>query len=133
MRDVIHLRGQVSFEMIAVVSALLMISLVVFTISAGGNTNLINVQNSIAAKRDAFSYASAINFVYLAGNGASYDFSTKNLRDDENISISNYAITADRGSASASIPLLDGKTNTSSPPQGRMTITNNEGEIDIGK
>jgi len=131
--EVIHLRGQVSFEMIAVVSALIMISLVVFTISAGGNTNLINIQNTVAAKRDAYSYAAAMNFVYLAGDGASYDFSTKNLREDENISISGYAVTADRGSASVSVPLLDGKTNTSTPAKGHMTITNDKGEIDFGK
>lgn len=127
------MKGQVSFEMIAVVSALLMISLVVFTISAGGNTNLMQIQNTVAAKRDAYSYAAAMNFVYLAGDGASYDFSTKNLNENENISISSYAVTADRNSASASVPLLDGKANTSSPGKGRMTITNNKGEIDIGK
>jgi len=116
-----------------VLSALLMIALVVFTIAAGSNTNLVNVQDSISAKSDAYALSAVLNYVYLAGDGASYSFTTKNMLEGENITISGFSVSVDRGRASQSASILDGKVNTSSPGLGHMLVTNNRGEIDIGK
>ncbi len=119
--------------MMVVLSALLMIALVVFTIAAGSNTNLVNVQDSISAKSDAYALSAVLNYVYLAGDGASYSFTTRNMQEGENITISGFSVSVDRGRTSQSAPILDGKVNASSPGMGHMLVTNNRGEIDIGK
>lgn len=126
------MRAQVSSEFMVAYTALLMIFVMVFVIYSGGTLNLFQVQDSLAAFRNAQSAAAAINYVYLAGDGASYSFTAANLADQENITISDYGVTSDRPQGSASVPLLDAETNTTSIARGSMTITNNRGEIDIG-
>ncbi|MDD5171972.1 MAG: hypothetical protein PHF60_02955 [Candidatus ainarchaeum sp.] len=126
------MRAQVSFEFMIVFSALLMIFVVVFTVYFGGNLNLFQAQDTVGAQRNALSVAAAINYVYLAGDGASYNLTLSNVNDEENITISDYAVTSDRPHVSVGAPLLDAKTNTSSLGRGHIVITNNKGEIDIG-
>jgi hypothetical protein len=113
--------------------AMFIIFVVVFTIYFGGNLNLFQAQDSVAAMRDAQATAAAINYVYLAGDGASYNFTQSGMANEENITISDYAVTSERQHSSASAPLLDADVNTSSIGSRNIMITNNRGGIDIGK
>ena len=128
-----HMKAQVSSEFIMVYTALLLIFVVIFSIIFGGNYNLFQAQDLAASQRDAQSVATAMNFVYLAGDGASYNFTPQNVMAGENISISNFGVSVQRPYAYASAPLLDAKVNTSSLTGGNIVIRNNGGEIDIGK
>jgi hypothetical protein len=127
------MKAQVSSEFIMVYTALLMIFLVVFTILFGGDFNLFRSQDLAASQRDAQSIASAINFVYLAGDGARYNFTPQNVMSGENITISDFGVSAERPYAYASVPLLDAQVNTSSLMGGKVIMINNRGEIDIGR
>lgn len=125
------MRAQASLEFLVVYSALLMIFVVIFTVYFGGSLNLFQAQDSVAALRNANSVAAAINYVYLAGDGASYDFTLTNMVEGENVTISDYAVTSERPHASAGAPLLDAKVNVSSVNRGDVVISNERGDIHI--
>lgn len=125
------MRAQISFEFMIVYSALLTIFLIVFIVYFDGSLNLFQTQDRVVALRNAQSAASAINYVYLAGDGASYRFTLTNKMNEENITLTDYAVTSTRPHASGSAPLLNANVNVSSLEQGEFTITNNKGEIDI--
>jgi uncharacterized protein (UPF0333 family) len=125
------MKAQVSFEFMVVFSALLMIFVVVFVVSFGGNLNLFQAQDSAAALRNSQSVAAAMNYVYLAGDGASYNFTIANVADGENITISDYSVTSSRPHASAGAPLLDAETDQGSLGRGNAVISNKRGEIHI--
>jgi len=114
-------------------SALFIIFVVVFTIYFGGDLNLFQAQDSVAAMRNAQTAAAAINYVYLAGDGAGYNFTLTGMTNEENITISDYAVTSEKQHSSASAPLLDADVNVSAIGRGNIMITNNRGEIDIGR
>ena len=125
------MKAQVSFEFMIVYAAILTIFLVIFVVFFGDNFNLFQIQESVAALRNAQTVAAAINFVYLAGNGASYDFTPTSMKNSENITISNYSVSSYRSNVTAGAPILDGKVNVSSINTSNNLITNNMGEIDI--
>ncbi|VVC02926.1 Uncharacterised protein [Candidatus Bilamarchaeum dharawalense] len=125
------MRAQLSSEFMIVYSALLMIFLVVFVIYFGGSTNLFQAQDSVIALRNAQAVAAAVNYVYLAGDGASYNMALSHMANDENISISDYSITSMRPDSSASAPILTANVNETTLTRGDIVITNNRGEIDI--
>jgi hypothetical protein len=127
-----HMKAQISSEFIMVYTALLMIFVVIFSILFGSDFNLFQAQDLAASQRDALSAATAMNFVYLAGDGASYNFTPQNVIAGENITISGFGVSVQRPHAYASAPLLDAKVNATSI-SGNIMMRNNEGEIDIGK
>ena len=125
-------RAQASIEFLIVFSALLGIFLVVFALSFWGEGNLVQIQDSAASMRNAQSIAAAINYVYLAGDGASYNLAISNVLDAENIALSSHAVSSTRRNAYSSAALLNGKMNFSSLGKGKVVLTNNGGEIDAG-
>jgi uncharacterized protein (UPF0333 family) len=127
------MKAQISSEFLVVFAALLMIFLVIFAIYFGGSLNLFQVQDIVAALRNAYAIASAINYVHLAGDGASYNFTVSGVANDENINITDYAVTSARHETTIGAPLLNGNVNTTWLGRGSVIITNNGGEIDIGK
>ena len=127
------MKAQGSFEYMVIISLLLTVFLVMMAVSFSSNINLFQLQDSKAALRNSYAVASAINFVYLAGDGASYDLTLTDVMNEENITIYDYSVTSERPYASASAPLLNAKTNTSSPGKGKVKITNDHGEILVGK
>lgn len=126
------MKAQVSYEFMIVLSALVMLFVIVFAVYFGGNINLFQIQDTVAVTRNAQSVAAVMNYVYLAGDGASYNFTLTNVQNEENITISDYAVTSKRHYASAGSPLLNANVNASSLDNGDAIITNNGGEIDIG-
>ena len=125
------MRAQVSFEFMVVYSALFMIFVMVFVISFGGNLNLFQAQDSMAAMRNSQSVAAAINYVYLAGDGASYNFTLASMASGENITISDYSVTSSRPHAAAGAPLLDADVDQGSLGRGNAVISNDGGGIHI--
>lgn len=127
------MKAQVSSEFMIVYSAVFTLFLVLFFVYFDGSLNLFQTQDRVMALRNAHSIASAINFVYLAGDGASYKFTMSNIKNQENITVTDYAITSTRPYASAGAPLLDANVNTSTLGRGNITIINNRGGIDIAE
>jgi len=125
------MKAQASLEFMVVYSVLFMIFVVVFSIYLGGSLNLFQAQDSMAALRNAHSVAAAMNYVYLAGDGASYGFSLSNTKNEENITMSDYAVTSERPHASAGAPLLDAEVNVSSISRGDLVISNDGGVIHV--
>ena len=125
------MKAQVSSEFMVVFSALILIFVVVFTMYSGGSLNLFQAEGSVGALRNANAVAAALNYAYLAGDGASYSFTLARMANDENITISDYAVASERPRAYAAAPLLDGSINASSMERGMVSITNNGGELDI--
>lgn len=123
------MKAQVSSEFMIVIAALAMIFIIVFFIAAGGSANLLQAQDSAAALRNAYSAAAAINYVYLAGDGASYGLTLRNVVEGENITITAYAVTSERPHSSASAPLITGAVNASSLVQGQALVYNSGGVI----
>ncbi len=128
------MKAQISSEFLIVYSALLMIFLITFIIYFGGSLSFFQTQDAVTSFRNAQTIAAAINYVYLAGDGASYNLSLTNIVSDESITISEYAVTSKKTRVSASAAILDGNVNASSIANGNGTvgITNNKGEINIG-
>jgi uncharacterized protein (UPF0333 family) len=126
-------KAQASLEFLIVFSVLLAIFLFVFALSFGGNGNLIQIQDSAASMRNAQSIAAAINYVYLAGDGASYNLAISNVLNVENITLSNHAVSSTRRNAYSSAALLNGKMNFTSLGRGNVFLTNNGGEIDANQ
>ncbi|MEW6722952.1 MAG: hypothetical protein AB1324_06845 [Candidatus Micrarchaeota archaeon] len=120
--------AQMSPEFMVVYTALLTISLVVLLISFGSGALLSQAGDTAAAKRDALALASAVNYVYLAGEGASVS-----IEAGGGLEISDYAVTATRGDAVASSPLLHSGAEEGAVAAGNITITNMGGAIDISQ
>jgi hypothetical protein len=126
------MKAQVTAEFLVVVSALAAIFLIFYVVYFGQNINLTQSQDSIAAMRNAYALSAAMNYVYLAGEGAQYNF-TLRKEQDENVTISNLSVESSRTHAVAQAPLLEGNTNASSVNGGQMVIRNNDGVIEIGQ
>jgi hypothetical protein len=126
-----RMKAQASSEFIVVYTSLLLIFVVVYSILFGGNSNMFRVQDLVAAQRDAQSVAAAMNFVYLAGDGASYNLTPQKTVAGENITISDFGVSAERPDAYASSPLLDAQVNSDYLRNGSVVIRNIKGGIYI--
>lgn len=115
-----------------VLSALLMVFIIVSMVSLGGGLNLFQAQETAASLRNAHALAAAVNFVYLAGDGASYNLTLANMANDENITTSDFAATSQRPHSSGSAPLLEAGVNASSVGRGDVQLSNAGGEVHVG-
>ncbi len=133
MKD--SMRGQVSSEFMVVYAALLTIFLIVFIIYFGSSTNLFQIQDKTTALRNAQTIAAAMNYVYLAGDGASYNLTLSGIANDENITIHDFSVNSKRSQASASAALLVGDVNDTSIASGggNIVITNIGGKLYVSR
>jgi len=122
-------RGQATFEFLLVLSAIGIVFLIAFIIASSANANLVSGMSNSAARRDAMLYASAVNFVYLSGPGASFNLSSRNIEAGENITISAFSVSAIREDGSGSASLLYGGVNGSAAPHGDVRVVNSGGGI----
>jgi hypothetical protein len=123
--------GQVSIEYLVLFSLSSTVLLIVLLISFSANINLFQIQDTLMSFRNANAVASAINYVYLAGDGASYNLTMSGVANDENITVSQSLVQSDRKYATISAPLLDSKASAAMPRYGVVTIANNKGEINV--
>ncbi len=123
------MKCQISAEFLVVLSALVFVFFIVSVIYYGQNVSLFQAQDSTAAMRNAYTISFAINYVYLAGDGAQYNFSFPGKQSDENITINNFSIDSRRSHAFASAPLLTSEVDSSSIENVSIIIKNNGGGI----
>ncbi|MBI5223287.1 hypothetical protein HY990_02600 [Candidatus Micrarchaeota archaeon] len=125
------LRAQVSFEFMVVYAILMAVFLFVFAIYFDGTLNLFQNQDGAVSRANSQSIAAALNYVYLSGDGASYNFTLSGIANAENLTVSDFAVTSARSHGYASAPLLDSQTNVTSLGRGSVLITNTGGLINV--
>jgi uncharacterized protein (UPF0333 family) len=125
------MKAQVSAEFLVVVSVLVLVFLIIYQIGIGQNINLLQTKDSVEAMRNAYALSAAINYVYLSGDGTTYNF-TNTKEANETISISEYSVESFRGKAKVQAPILDANVNASEVGSGQKIIKNNNGAIEIG-
>ncbi|MBI5046577.1 class III signal peptide-containing protein [Candidatus Micrarchaeota archaeon] len=126
------MKGQISAEFLIVLGAVLLIFIVFFTIFSGQQLNLFQIQDSTTAMQKAYAFATVINYVYTAGEGASYNYSIVKS-SQENINISDFSVEVARGYSKAQAPLVTADRNTSTVNGGYAIIRNNGGRIEISQ
>jgi uncharacterized protein (UPF0333 family) len=126
-------KGQVSFEFLVIYSALLSIFLIALYIYFNGATNLAQIQERAITQSNSRAVAAAINYVYLAGNGAKYNFTTSAILSSpkENITISNFTVESKRGFSQSSTQLINSNISSYTINRGYVQIRNIRGGIDI--
>jgi uncharacterized protein (UPF0333 family) len=124
-----RMKAQISSEFLVVFSMLMMVFLVMFTIFFGSNQDLARTQDSLRAQRDATALASAMNFVYLAGDGSSYDLPMGILDDNESITVSNSSVYSVVSGSFGSAPLVSGRAIQAGNMSGSVNITNSAGVV----
>jgi hypothetical protein len=66
--------GQANIEFLIVLIGVLLLSYVLIIAHGGQMLNLLQSENSVESMKSAYTLASAINYVYLAGDGSRYNF-----------------------------------------------------------
>ncbi len=123
--------AQVTPEFLIVVLAISVFFIVFMTIYQNQLTNLQQTEEELQAQEAAQRVANAINYVYLAGDGTSYDLIIVAPRS--NITARGNFITAEVINTGTlfQFPLIINVTNTTINNSGRIIITNVGGTIAI--
>ena len=125
------MKAQASVEFIVIYAALFTIFFIVSLVYLNAGVNLFQSEQSINTMRNAESVAAALNYVYLAGNGATYNFSLTNVISGENITISNFSVQSQEPHANSEVAIVTGDVNASWINKSYDLISNNNGEINI--
>ncbi len=84
-------KAQISTEFIIIVSVALIVFLIIFSIIDKRNDELYSTRTMLYARQEADQWASSINTIFLAGNGAQRRVSLpETLRDDKDYTINIY-------------------------------------------
>lgn len=125
------MRGQNTPEFYVVLASVLIIFMIFTVIHQGQTINLYQHKDSTSAMNRAYSLASAINYVYLAGDGTSYNFTFQKFRN-ENVTINNGIVQCEKGESIGQAPLVtDNIVVTGELDAGNMIIRNNNGVVEI--
>ena len=122
-----------SEEFLFVIAALLLVFIIFYAIYLGQRTNLLQVQDTLASTYNTYATAAVMNYVYLAGDGAQYNFSLATKGQAENLTIFGHEVESQRAHGRAQAPLLTGNINTTNLSGGQMIIRNNHGVIEVGQ
>jgi uncharacterized protein (UPF0333 family) len=125
------IKGSISSEFLVVFGLMLLIGLVFYSFQVGESINIQQIREKLAAHRNALAASTALNYVYLAGDGAQYNFTLPYLIDGENITIYEGSVESRKGGALSSAPLLSSNTNSTTMKGGRTILRNNRGVIEI--
>ena len=127
-----NMRAQASPEFLIIYAAMMLVFIGVFAIYAGGSINLFHTQDAVATMRDAYAAAAVLNYVYVAGDGAAYNFTLSGVSNAENVSVSQFEVTASRPQATAVAPLITGSVNATSLGRGDVNVANRRGSVYVG-
>lgn len=117
------MRAQASVEITVVLVAIVALFAVFVTIYQNQLINLWQAKDRVETLDTAYMVANAINYVYLAGEGASYDFFIVAPR--KNITATGYFVIAESTTgAFLQAPLLDSVANTVVNNSGKIRIEN---------
>jgi uncharacterized protein (UPF0333 family) len=125
------IRGSISSEFLLVFGLMLLIGLVFYTIQIGEKVNIQQIREKLETHRNALAVSSALNYVYLAGDGAEYNFSIPYIIKGETITIYENSVESRRPGTLSSSPLLSSNTNSTSMKGGNTILRNNNGLIEI--
>lgn len=121
-----------SEEFLFVVAALLMVFIIFYAIYLGQRANLLQVQDTLASTYNTYAVAAVVNYVYLAGEGAQYNFTLPTKAQSENLTIFGHSVESQRAHGMAQAPLLTGSINATNISGGQMTMRNSGGVIQVG-
>ena len=121
-----------SAEFLVLVALVALIFLVLSVVLRGQETNLLQIKDALSSQRNAYALSSALNYVCLAGDGATYNLSFSGKAQDENITFFAHSVESKRGRAVSSAPLLCGNISGSAVENGNMLISNSNGGITLG-
>lgn len=125
------MRGNISAEFLTILAALMIIFLIFTVTYSGQNLNIMHIKEMLSGRQTAYSVATAVNYVYLAGDGAQYRFNVIGKDNDENITFFSHSVESRRGAEVSSAPLLNGDINVSTLDERSVVIKNNDGVIGI--
>lgn len=125
------MKAQMSAEFLVVVAALVSISLLVYLLYSWQSSSLFQAGDRAGATRNAYLAAAALNYVHLAGDGASYNFTMSGRRNEENVSVFDFSVESVKPNARASAPVLNSNVNATELEGWEMMIRNNNGAIEI--
>lgn len=112
-----------------VVSAVLLLFFMLYLLYAGQITNSRQADDNIVAMRVASAVQSAINYVYLAGDGTEYNATIRT--SGMNVTIADGVVEARSVSGADYLPLLTDNVNATEIHAGSMMIRNSGGVIRI--
>jgi len=124
------MRAQVTGEFMVILSVVFILFYIFYALYANQIVNSYQADESITSMRVASQVQSAINYVYLAGDGAT--FSTSFRTSGMNVTISNGVVEARSEFSEYDLPLLTNRINMTTINPGDITLRNDHGVIGIG-
>ncbi len=121
--------GQVAGEFLVVVSAVLILFFMFFALYSGQLVNSAQAGDSIVAMRVASAVQSAIDYAYLAGDGAEYNVSIRT--SGVNVTVSGGEVVASSRYGVHYQPLLTDNVNSTVIVAGPAIFRNRGGVIEI--
>ena len=125
------MRGQATEEFMVVLSALLLLFYIFYTLYIGQISTSHSAMDRLKAASIAGGIRSAINYVYLAGDGAVYNATIAFGNRPMDVLVSGGTVSVMSDVTSYSLPLLTDNMNATSISQGGIGIRNNGGAIEI--
>jgi len=116
-----------------VLSVMLLLFFIFFLIYANQITISHESADRITTERIASGIRAAINYVYLAGDGAEYNASFAYGLSDVNVSVYGGTVDAQSDVAQYSLPLLTQNVNETYVSPGNVMIRNDGGMIEISQ
>ncbi len=120
-----------SVEFLLVFAVLLVAMTAFFVIYSEQKMAVHHTGDILVGTRNAYATAAAINYVYLAGEGASYNFTVSGKSVTENLTVSEYGVQSNRTHTLSYAPLLTGNVTEGEIDQARIMIINRAGGIEI--
>ncbi len=124
-----QLRGQASTEMLMVLSGVLIVFLLSISLAGGQIVNIAHAKNSMDAFMVARDLGSAMNAVFLGGDGAYADVYIG--AENASASIDQRFLNVRVGSAYYDWPLLTNRTNNTEVPLGGIRVKNTYGVVSV--
>ncbi len=124
------MRAQVAAEFMVVVSVILVLFFMLYMIYSSQLVNSQQANSNIVTMRVASAVQSAIDYVYLAGDGTVYNTTIET--SGTNVTIANGVVEASSVYGAAYLPLLTDNVNATNISTGNMIVRNSGGVISIG-
>jgi hypothetical protein len=123
-------RGQSASEFIVIFCLIMLLFFMFYALYTNQIVISYQANEKIICMRVATAVASAIDYVYLAGDGTVYNTTIRT--SGMNVMVSNGIVVASSNFSSYSFPLLTKSMNDTPIYPGSITITNRNGVISIG-
>lgn len=122
-------KAQASTEVMLIIAAIVLLFITLLLVYQGQIINLQQIIDRVDGNNAVYRIAAAINYIYLAGDGTSYN--TTVIAPRANISVSGRIIVAEENGARFEFPLLVNVTQTNVNNSGSVLIRNVGGNIVI--